>query len=165
MTTYEVSREDLMAELKRDLESGRPLANPAYKVRAAKPMGKEEFGTIRKGLKVTQSQLAEILDISVKTVQAYEQGRAEIPGLVSKVLRLMQRDGVFRGIFRGEMSQDHYSDYVRIQQVLDIDKSQNSKIQLAETLIQMVNDLQTDSVGAQIEALTTQPVFVMNSQQ
>jgi len=71
MTAYDVSREDLMAELKRDLEAGKPLASGAYKVRAYKMMDKEEFSEIRKELKVTQAHLAEILDISIKTVQAY----------------------------------------------------------------------------------------------
>jgi hypothetical protein len=42
MNTYEVSREDLMAELKRDLEAGKPLTNAPHKVRASKPMGKRE---------------------------------------------------------------------------------------------------------------------------
>ncbi len=47
-------------------------------------------------------------------MQAYEQGRAEIPGLVSKVLRLMCKDSVFRALFQGELSTDDYSNLANI---------------------------------------------------
>ncbi|HON10391.1 MAG TPA: hypothetical protein PLE24_05945 [Chitinispirillaceae bacterium] len=61
MNEYKVSREDLMAELRKELEAGKPLYKPSYKTRLSKPMNKEEFSCIRKELKVTQAKLAEIL--------------------------------------------------------------------------------------------------------
>ncbi len=165
MNNNEVSMNEAFDDLKKDLESGQPLSHPPYKVRAAKPMLKEEFASIRKRFDVTQAQLAEILDVSIKTVQAYEQGRADVPGLVAKVLRLMDHDTVFRGIFKGVMAKEDYSDYVRIQNVLDLDIDMNKKVQLAETLIRAVNDLQDDNVNVEIMAMTKQPSFIVNSEQ
>ena len=99
----EVSMEDAFEDLKRDLESGAPLSGSAYKVRANKPMSKEEFSSIRKEMDLTQAQLAEILDISIKTVQSYEQGIIEPPGLVAKVLRLLRSNATFKAIFEGDI--------------------------------------------------------------
>lgn len=165
MNSNEVSMNEAFDDLKKDLESGQPLSNPPYKVRAAKPMLKDEFASIRKRFDVTQAQLAEILDVSIKTVQAYEQGRAEVPGLVAKVLRLMDNDTVFRGIFKGVMAKEDYSDYVRIQNVFDLDIDQNKKVQLADTLIRAVNDMQNINVHAEIRAMTQQPTFMVNNEQ
>jgi len=106
MNEYEVSREDLITELKKELEAGEPRYKLSYKARLSTLMSKDEFSTIRKELNVTQACLAEILDISVKSVQAYEQGRSEIPGLVAKVLRLMHKNSIFRSLFCGEISAD-----------------------------------------------------------
>lgn len=133
MNEYEVSREDLMAELKKELEAGKSLYKPSYKVRLSKPMNKEEFSNIRKELKVTQAQLAEILDISIKTVQAYEQGRAEIPGLVAKVLRLMWKSSVFRALFHSELADDDYSNYANVESVIIDCDAENSVMKLTES--------------------------------
>jgi DNA-binding transcriptional regulator YiaG len=117
MTTYDVSREKLIEELKRDIEAGKPLTNSAYKVRVSKPMTKEEFSAIRKDLDYTQAQLAEILDISIKTVQSYEQGRIEAPGLVAKVLRLLRSNSRFKTIFQGDIDPKEYSDSAELMYV------------------------------------------------
>jgi hypothetical protein len=42
MNEYKVSREDLMAELRKELEAGKPLYKPSYKTRLSKPMNKED---------------------------------------------------------------------------------------------------------------------------
>lgn len=161
MNTYEVSREDLMAELKRDLEAGKPLTNAPHKVRASKPMGKEEFSAIRKDLTVTQAQLAEILDISIKTVQAYEQGRAEIPGLVSKVLRLMRQDSVYRGLFRGELSTVEYSNYVSMKSVSERNSAEESAIKLAESVKSAVDEYRAQRALNEIESMTAIQDFIV----
>lgn len=110
MEFNEVSMEDAFEDLRRDLESGVPLSGPACKVRANKPMSKEEFSLIRKEMDLTQAQLAEILDISIKTVQSYEQGRVEPPGLVVKVLRLLRSNATFKAIFQGDIDPKSYSE-------------------------------------------------------
>jgi|GEM_PF-3234997 len=110
MEFSEVSMEDAFEDLRKDLESGVPLSGPACKVRANKPMSKEEFSLIRKEMDLTQAQLAEILDISIKTVQSYEQGRIEPPGLVAKVLRLLRSNATFKTIFQGDIDPKSYSE-------------------------------------------------------
>jgi DNA-binding transcriptional regulator YiaG len=165
MTAYDVSREDLMAELKRDLEAGKPLASGAYKVRAYKMMDKEEFSEIRKELKVTQAHLAEILDISIKTVQAYEQGRAEVPGLVSKVLRLMRQDPVFQGLFRGEMTTGEYSSYVSMKSVIEGNNDEQSTMKLAKSVVAAVEEYRAEKATNEIESMTAiQDFIVLNNQ-
>jgi DNA-binding transcriptional regulator YiaG len=158
LMTYDVSREDLLAELKRDLENGKALTKPAYKVRASNPMGKDEFSAIRRELNLTQSQLAETLDISIKTVQAYEQGRAEIPGLVLKVLRLMQKDSVFRSVFCGEMSMEEYSQYITIQSVISSD---NATIKLSETILTAVEEHRSQGITRETDSPATIEDFVV----
>lgn len=161
MNTYEVSREDLMAELKRDLEAGKPLTNAPYKVRASKPMDKNEFSDIRKFLSVTQAQLAEIIDVSIKTVQAYEQGRAEIPGLVLKVLRLMRQDTVFCSLFRGEMSTREYSNYVTIKSISERNSAEKSTIKLAESVKSAVNEYRAQKTTNETESMAAIQDFVI----
>lgn len=156
--TYDVSREDLLAELKQDLENGKVLTKPAYKVRTSIPMGKDEFSTIRKVLNLTQSQLAETLDISIKTVQAYEQGRAEIPGLVLKVLRLMQKDSVFRSVFCEEMTTEEYSKYITVKSVISSD---NATIKLSETISTAIEEHRSQGITRETDILTNIEDFVV----
>lgn len=99
MRKNEITMQDAFEELRNDLESEEPLFLPAKKIRLSKEMTKEEFISIRKKLGLTQMQLAELLDISVKTVQTYEQGRVTPSGLVSKVLRLLKENKLFKQIF------------------------------------------------------------------
>jgi putative transcriptional regulator len=106
-------------ELKSDLDSGKPLSNPPYTVRTNKSMSKEEFSSIRKDLDLTQAQLAEVLDISIKTVQAYEQGRIEPPGLAAKVLRIMRSNAFFRNIFQGNVDPKDYSQSAEFMYSID----------------------------------------------
>ena len=101
MSDYEVSREDLLRELKKDLESGKSAVWKTHAIRLSKPMSNEEFFSRRNALKMTRTQLAQVLDISITTVQAYEQGKTAIPGLVAKVLRKMENQD-FREIFISE---------------------------------------------------------------
>ena len=161
MNTYEVSREDLMAELKHDLEAGKPLTNAPHKVRASKPMDKDEFSAIRKVLNVTQAHLAEILDISIKTVQAYEQGRAEIPGLVSKVLRLMRQNSVFRSLFRGEMPTGEYSNDVSMKSVSERNSAEESSIKLAESVFRAVDEYSAQKGTNEIGSMAAIQDFVV----
>ena len=49
-------------------------------------MDSKQFSTIRSYIDRTQKQLAESLNVSLRTIQSYEKGRANIP---SKVERLM----------------------------------------------------------------------------
>lgn len=62
-------------------------------------MNKSDFSNIRKSLDLTQIELADVLCISIKTIQAYEQGRSNIPNLVSKTMQLMHQNIMFRGVF------------------------------------------------------------------
>jgi DNA-binding transcriptional regulator YiaG len=162
MNNYEASREELVNELKRDMENGKPLANPSYTARAGKVMGKDEFSAIRKKLGMTQAQFAELLDLSIKTIQAYEQGRIEVPGLVAKVLRLASDDGVFQAIFKGEITSAAYSKYVTLQQIIGFTDTRNNRIQFAESVIKMVNDMQKSETNTQIETMTRTPSFEIN---
>jgi hypothetical protein len=58
----------------------------------AEPMDKIEFSTIRKKLKKTQKEIAELLGISLKAVSSYEQGWRVIPGHVERqILFLLSR--------------------------------------------------------------------------
>jgi DNA-binding transcriptional regulator YiaG/mRNA-degrading endonuclease RelE of RelBE toxin-antitoxin system len=158
LMAYDVSREDLLAELKRDLENGTSLTKPAYKVRSSEPMGKDEFSSIRKEHNLTQAQLAEVLDISIKTVQAYEQGRAEIPGLVLKVLRLMRKYSVFSSIFCGEMSTEEYSKCITMKSIISSD---NATIKLADTIIDAVEEHRTLGITNEIDTVTNIEDFVV----
>lgn len=159
MTTPEVSREDLMAELKRDLDAGKPLANVAYTVRAAKPMDKEEFSYTRAELKLTQAQLAEVLDISIKTVQAYEQGIGNVPGLVAKIMRLMAADSVFKGIFIGEMTKEDYSKYISGVRYMNFNNTKDDMMQFAQALMDKANGLADPETQTQIEVLAGTRTF------
>jgi DNA-binding transcriptional regulator YiaG len=150
MSDYEVSREGLMEELARDLESGRKLSGSCHTVRANKPMNKKEFSDIRGSLDLTQARLAEILDISIKSVQAYEQGRTDVPGLVAKVMRLMSSDSVFRSLFKGEMSEGQYSEYATVRKLVLINQGRHSMYQLAESITNTLEELDR----AEVESLT-----------
>ena len=59
-------------------------------------MTNTQFKTIRKNLNLTQVELAEQLDKSVKTIQSYEQGRTQIPPLTSKVMSLLNTNNSFK---------------------------------------------------------------------
>ncbi|MBN2737540.1 MAG: helix-turn-helix domain-containing protein [Spirochaetales bacterium] len=47
---------------------------------------------IRKSMKLTQSIFAEVLGVSVKTVEAWESGRNKPQGPASRVLQLLEMD-------------------------------------------------------------------------
>lgn len=93
---YEVSREDLLKELEKDLKSNKPLIGSVKRVRLSKPMSKTEFSRIRRSLKLTPVQLAEDLDHPLEKVKAYENGKLEVSGLVAKVMRLMNEYSDFK---------------------------------------------------------------------
>jgi len=58
--------------------------------------------SIRKKLKLTQAQMAEQLDKSIKSIQAYEQGK-KIPKLTVKVMQLLDKNSYARKCFLNEM--------------------------------------------------------------
>lgn len=95
----EITKEDAFEELKQELKKGPPVFRVTREVRLSKAMKKEEFTSIRKELNLTQRELARELDLSIKTVQAYEQGRIEPSGLVAKVLRKMRNNSTFLKLF------------------------------------------------------------------
>lgn len=103
MNDYELSMDEAFEELEKDVKKNN-LRGKSYKVRMSKPMDKDEFISIRKSLGLTQAQIAELLDISIKTIQTYEQGRIEPSGLVAKVLRLMHKNKIFKNIFTDNRS-------------------------------------------------------------
>lgn len=150
MENVEITREELFAQLEKDLAEGKPFVRSSYRVRLSKRMDKDEFSSIRKGLGLTQAQLAEDLDLSVKTIQAYEQGRSEVSGLAAKVLRLMNKDMVFRGVFKGEMSSDEYSEYVTMKSFVNQRSEDETKIHLAETLMTAFEEYRSKQVSREI---------------
>lgn len=72
---------------KRDKKSTVPASKSSPKIGGV--MKAPEYKRIRRKLKLTQAQMAKVLEVSIKTVQSYEQGRANIPHLVARVMRLM----------------------------------------------------------------------------
>lgn len=52
-------------------------------------MDAAEYVRIRKSLGFTQARLAEILGVSIKTVQSHEQGRASVSSLIARIMRMM----------------------------------------------------------------------------
>jgi DNA-binding transcriptional regulator YiaG len=105
--------DEAFEELSNDLENDN-LRVKSYKVRMSKPMSKEEFTKIRKELEFTQAQIAEVLDLSIKSIQAYEQGRIEPSGLVAKVMRLMHSNKSYKNIFCGENDKKESSTNVEL---------------------------------------------------
>jgi len=74
-----------------------PDSNHAVKktIRLNEEMSNIEFKEIRKKLNLTQLKLAETLDLSLRTIQSYEQGVNSISGLAAKVMRLMNTNEDF----------------------------------------------------------------------
>jgi len=66
-----------------------------YYVRYA-PMPKEEFIEIRKSMCLSQQELAQVLNTSVRAVQTYEQDVADVSGPVVRIMRLMKDNQIFR---------------------------------------------------------------------
>ena len=54
---------------------------------------------------MTQYRLAELLDVSFKTVQSWEQGKNKIPRLVEKVINIMLTYPPFLSALKGEPHQ------------------------------------------------------------
>ncbi|WP_108869552.1 helix-turn-helix domain-containing protein [Aquimarina aquimarini] len=57
-------------------------------------MDKEEFKTLRKKLKLTQSKLAKLLEISTRAVQEYEYGNLTISLAIAELLRKKVEDSL-----------------------------------------------------------------------
>jgi transcriptional regulator with XRE-family HTH domain len=95
MKDSSISLQDQLKDMKEDLKSGKPIQFKKTVVYLDNQMDKEEFGLARKRIHLTQKQLAKLFDLSIKTIQAYEQGKNVIPGLIAKNLRLMNSDNNF----------------------------------------------------------------------
>ena len=160
MNTYDISREDLFAELEKDLRDRKPLIKHSKKVRLSPQMEKDEFSIIRKSLSLTQAELALHLDVSVKTIQAYEQGRCDIPGLVAKVLRLMGQIKVFKGLMLGKMLEAEYSEYGMMKSIIDRHEDAESKIRLAETILNATQQHHDQKIKDDIEATISSYSFL-----
>jgi len=83
-----------MGDTTKDLEAG--TVPPVYQ---NKIMDKQGIKSIRAQLGFTQTQLARYLDLSVKTIQTYEQGKSVPSGLVTKVLRHIITSKSFKRAF------------------------------------------------------------------
>ncbi len=59
-------------------------------------MEPEEFLMIRKRLKLTQTQIANDLGVSLRTIKYYESGQVDVSITVQKLLKYMARD---KGIY------------------------------------------------------------------
>ena len=164
MNTCDVSREELFAELEKDLKEGKPLIKRSKKVRLSVTMDANEFTLIRKNLKLTQSELANHLDLSIKTVQAYEQGRCDIPGLVTKVLRLMGQNKVFKGLMLGKMFEAEYSEYGTMKSIIDQHDEAESKIKLAETMLNITQQFNDQKLKDEIDTITSgDGIFILRN--
>lgn len=53
------------------------------------PMGKDEFGAIRRRLQWTQEQTATFFDVAGRTVIRWENGKVPVPAPVAMLLRLI----------------------------------------------------------------------------
>jgi DNA-binding transcriptional regulator YiaG len=85
---------DQMKEIQKQVKSGK-IKYKVTKVKIDNTMDKEEFAFARKKLGLTQRKLSEILDLSIKAIQGYEQGQNPVPGLVAKTMRFMNSDKKF----------------------------------------------------------------------
>ena len=66
-------------------------------------MTNTQFKTIRKNLNLTQIQLAQQLDKSVKSIQFYEQG-SPIPSLIAKIMTLLNTNESFKNKFFNDVN-------------------------------------------------------------
>jgi len=153
MSFDEVSMQDAFEDLKRDLESGTPLSGPSYKVRANKPMSKEEFSSIRKEMDLTQAQLAEILDVSIKTVQSYEQGRIDPPGLVAKILRLLRSNSSFKTIFQGDIGLKDYSESAELMYAQPLGDTHEANEELVKAFNKWHTSIQIQSMTGNSDSM------------
>jgi DNA-binding transcriptional regulator YiaG len=86
----EVTRESAIAKFEERLRKKEKVNPRIETVRFYEPMTAEEFSDARKSLDVSQSKLGQILDLSTRAIQSYEQGINPVPGVVAKILRLMK---------------------------------------------------------------------------
>ncbi len=117
-TFYEIGR-DALADMIDDLEANRPLT--AREVQLPEPpalLTAEEIARIRaEQFGVSQEVFARLLNVAVKTVQAWEQGRNVPTGATLRLIRLAQKDpGILLGGVRisrrrpgHRQSQPHFS--------------------------------------------------------
>jgi DNA-binding transcriptional regulator YiaG len=98
MNQIEITKKQAFKELENELTKIKKEGIAHLKKTSVKipvEMDSEEFSFARNHLKLTQKELAETLQLSLKSIQGYEQGQNPIPGLVAKTLRLMNSDKEF----------------------------------------------------------------------
>ncbi len=89
-------RKDLLAELEESIRQMKKIRKGALKAKVtrAKDLGLEtiDAGAVRKRLGVSQAKFAELLGISLRTLQGWEQGRRQPEGPARQLLRVAARD-------------------------------------------------------------------------
>ncbi|OGJ91395.1 MAG: hypothetical protein A2268_00120 [Candidatus Raymondbacteria bacterium RifOxyA12_full_50_37] len=100
---FEKEAIDLIDKEIAELESGKNTIISGGYYRVEKPMSKDELISLRKKLGVSQVQLADLMLVSFRTIQSYEQGINKIPGLFARALRLACTNKVFYTIFANNL--------------------------------------------------------------
>lgn len=112
-------------------------------IRLNKEMSCIEFKEIRKKINMTQIKLAETLDISLRTIQSYEQGVNSISGLAAKVMRLMNTNEDFWKYLSSDLIDKPFEEEMEIVNV-DIG-DENNNLEISD---------KTERMGEELKVLT-----------
>lgn len=89
----EVTNEELERNLTgASVQAIRTLSGNGPEGHSASPMTPEEISSLRKGLRLSQSDFAWVLNVSLQTVQAWEQGVRRPGGAALRLLNIVRRD-------------------------------------------------------------------------
>ena len=110
------TKEELFAQLEKDLKAGRPILAKSGQTFHHPPMDKKEFLALKKEFSWSYSKIAATLNTPVRTVEGYSQG-ARIPGFVAKALRIFKKAPFVKGVFEHDHRGKNYDFYPTPQAV------------------------------------------------
>ncbi len=92
-TLFDMLNESLTTALE-DRNNGVPLKTNKVVLKPTEDFSKEDIRKIRLSYKLSQKCFAEVMGVSVKTVESWEQGRNRLTGPSKRLLALM-REGKY----------------------------------------------------------------------
>jgi DNA-binding transcriptional regulator YiaG len=133
MKKRELTQAEAFKMLRDEIKSGKP---PIYRVRKVKLSGimkPEHFKGIRWDLGFSQAKIGDILHTSVRNIQAYEQGKRRIPGILSNNMVKMYNSPEFLALMTKEnpennISAKKHNDHNEINNILKQIQQLNKRI-------------------------------------